>query len=202
LSSDELEGKKEQSVNAQRPNMNYNLSPDKTSDQNEGITFYYSRERRLANAPKEVQDLYKETKPNRLGLIGPLVADRPRRILFFMIILLCLTILMLSRLGFFDTTYIIEGNKIEISGTGFEGVSIMILRKTIHNRTAVYSGAVNIAVSPVVQPGEDYSVFYHRVFFSLENEEEYRFSVPFDSPELLLVLQTEKSSLNINVKVD
>ena len=66
-----------------------------------------------------------------------------------------------------------------------------------------YTGAVDIAVQPVAgadgdQPLED--IFYHRIFFSLEPEENYRFSVPYDAGELALVFKTETKTLGLTVK--
>jgi len=180
-----------------RPNLNYNLSkPENNVSSDENLTFYYSRERRLKNAPKEVQDIYSGKTQSRVGIFSVLVADKPRRVLFFVIVFLCAAILILVRMGFFDTAHILDGNKIEIAGTVYEGTTIVILRKNAKNEDA-YTGAVDIAVSPVVKEDETYNVFYHRIFFTLEAEEVYRFAVPFDTPELLMVLQNEMSELQL-----
>jgi len=188
-----------------RPNANYKLSkPDSTGNPNEEeqLTFYYNREHRLAKAPKTVKDLYAEKKKVRFSLLRPLIADKPRAILFITILIICAFIVVLSMLGYFDNSYSLDGNKIEITGTKFEGTTIVLLKKTLKkDLSSPYSGAVNIAVSPVLNnEDEDLPVFIHRVFFSLEQEEEYRFTAPFDSPELLTVLQTEKSTLTVKFK--
>jgi len=207
MGNDELEIKNDTEVPVTRPNANYQLSyPDTEEIKPENITFYYSRERRLAKAPKEVRDLYSEQKKTRFGLLGSLVADRPRKILFFMIFFLCILIFLLSRLGFLDDTYILDGNNIEISGTIYEGNTIIKIKKTIKN-TEPYTGAVDIAVSPFHDTaggggftGIDQSSYYtHRVFFSLETEEEYRFVVPYNSSELLLVLQNDRNELQMKI---
>jgi hypothetical protein len=185
----------------QRPNANYKLSkPDGVNRGNEeNLTFYYNRERRLEKAPQEVKDLYAEKKTdNRFNLLRPLVADKPRAMVFFTIILVCAMIVLISLVNRYGVYYSLEGNKIEISGTRFEGATIVVLTKTVKkNKDHAYTGAVDIAVSYPVGGGEDYPVFYHRVFFSMEPVEEYRFAVPFDSSEQLLVLQTEKNTLQI-----
>jgi len=193
--SDDAEGK--------RPNAKYNLSPDKDG-YGEGLPFYYSRERRLEKAPEAVRNFYNGQQSVRTGLLYSLTADRPRKILFFMIILLCMTILFLSILGYFDTSYLLDGNKIEITAASYEDAVIIVLKKTIKNKDA-YNGAVDIAVSPVVMSGEDYSLFTHRIFFTAENEEPYRFAVPLSegtagNSEMLMVLQSEKSTLQIKFK--
>jgi len=171
----------------------------------EELNFHYNRERRLENAPQSVKDLYKEPVKNKLGLLGPLIADRPRRIMFFVIIFLCVLIFALSRMGFFDNYHSLDGNRFEVSGLFFDENTIVIIRK-IKMKDEPYTGALNIAVSvPVKNPAneisiEDISVFYHRIDLTLENEEEYRFIVPYNSAELLMVLQSEKSTIQFNFK--
>ena len=190
----------------QRPNANYNLSHPDKPDAEENPVFHYSRERRLASAPQAVRDLYNDSKPFRFNLFKPLVADRPRAMLFGSIIILCAIILFFSTIGYFDNSYAMDGNKIEITGTRFEGATIIVIKKTVRTgiasiNTIPYSGAVDVAVSPEAGSGnEEFPVFYHRVFFTLDKTEEYRFAVPFDTPDLLLVLQTEKSNLQYKLK--
>ena len=183
-----------------RPNEKYKLSKGEllVDPKEEDLVFYYNREHRLAKAPQSVKDLYTAQKPPRFNLLRPLVADKPRAILFFTILIICIFIIVLSILGFFDSSYKLEGNKIEISGTVFEGTTIVVLRKTVKDKEA-YSGAVDIVVSAAVQPDEDTPLFHHRVFFTLTPEEEYHFVVPFDPPELLMLVQTEKSALKIKL---
>jgi len=189
----------------QRPNANYKLSkPDgAVNPDEEKLEFYYNRERRLAKAPPSVRNLYVQQKqPNRFNLLRPLVADKPRAILFFTILIICAVIFLVSILGYFDTSYTLDGNKIEISGTVFEGATIVVLKKTAKDNTA-YTGTVDIAVSATVQEeAEQFPLFYHRIFFTLTSEEEYRFVVPFNDDQLLMVLQSEKTALKISLKIE
>ncbi|MCL2805628.1 MAG: hypothetical protein FWD26_06790 [Treponema sp.] len=190
----------------ERPNAKYNLSnlDDKNhldkKENEEKLHFYYNRERRLENAPDSVKNLYKEQKKNQFSLLGPLLADKPRRMLFILIIVMCAGILVLSITGYFDTSYTLEGNRIDVTAAGFEGTTIVVLKKTAKN-TGAYSGSVDIAVTPIVKSGEDqYPVFTHRVFFTYETEEIYRFVVPFDAEELVMLLQNEKNTLQMRFK--
>jgi hypothetical protein len=195
----------------QRPNAKYKLSkPDNAEPPEEGLTFYYNREHRLAKAPKDVQDLYKEKKPNRFGFFTVLVADKPRKFIFLSIILICVMIWILAFMGYFDSSYTLDGNKINVSAVVYKDTTVIVINKTVKDKNA-YTGAVDAAVSVPVSLQDDaqgdastqiennFPVFYHRVFFSLEKEERYSFAVPFESGELLLVLQTEKYSLKIKV---
>ena len=184
-----------------RPNEKYKLSKgDSLVDpKEEELVFYYNREHRLAKAPQSVRDLYTAQKKPRFNLLKPLVADKPRAILFFTIIIICIFIVVLSILGFFDSAYMLEGNKIEVRETVYDGTTIIDLSKKVKSKGA-YSGAVDIVVIAAVQPDEETPQFYHRVFFTLTPEEEYRFVVPFDPPELLMLVQTDKSILKIKLK--
>ena len=183
-----------------RPNANYKLSNENVNTDGE-LTFYYNRERRLEKAPQAVRDLYDENKRNnKSGLIKVLVADKPRALVFFTILIMTGVILILSLSNKIGDSYSLDGNKLEINGIKYEGMTVLAIRKTRKNIENAYSGVIDIAVSPVAQEGEKIQVFYHRVFFSMENEEDYRFTVPFDSPELLIVLQTDKNTLKIKYK--
>jgi len=196
-----------------RPNANYKLSkpdgPNKAAEEN--LVFYYNRERRLEKAPQAVKDLYNKDKPEgRFNLLRPLIADKPRATVFFTIILVCVMTVIVTLLNKTGNVYSLDGNGIVITGTRFEGTTIVVLTKTVKKKAGnAYTGAVDIAVSYHVNGvennggvvnDEDYPVFYHRIFFSMEPSEEYRFAVPFDSPEQLLILQTEKSALKIKFK--
>jgi len=184
-----------------RPNAKYKLSKGDgpVNPKEADLVFYYSREHRLAKAPQSVINLYNDAqKKSRFSLIRPLVADKPRLMLFIAIIVICVGIIVLSILGYFDGPYTIDGNKIEVKGTLFDGTTIVDLGKKAKNGEA-YSGAVDITVS-AAQSDEELPLFYHRVFFTLTPEEEYLFVVPFDSPELSMMIQTEKSYIIIKFK--
>lgn len=190
-----------------RPNENYNLSkPDKDYDGKEEIKFHYNRERRLENASHSVQELYTTKKQSsRFNLIAPLIGDKPRIVLLLTILILCVTVLVLSIFNRFTGFHSLDGNRLEISGIRYEGVTIIALRKTNQltgltaNRNP-WTGAVDIAVSPPVPEGEDFLFFQHRVYFTMEPEEQFRFAVPFDSPELLMVIRTGISDLHITLR--
>jgi hypothetical protein len=189
-----------QAEKPRRPNAKYNLSKQTTSG--EELKFYYNRERRLKKAPQAVRDLYAETKPRRFSLLRPLIGSKPRAMLFFSILILCAAILALSIFGYFDSTYILGGNRLSIKASRYEGTLIITLKKTVQKNAArVYSGAVDLAVSPAAgENGEAQPVFYQRLFFSLAPEEDYRFAAPFDAASLVMVLQTETDELQVRIK--
>jgi hypothetical protein len=195
-----------------RPNANYRLS--KESADEEQLVFYYNREERLAKAPQVVRDLYKkEEAPRRFGLFRSLVSTRPRAMMFGSIVMICAAILVLSILGYTSDAHDLDGNRVAIQAVRFEGAVIVTLKKTVQTGLFArepYTGAVDIAVSPAARAGPAAGggegeaalppVFIHRVFFTLEPAEEYRFAVPVDSGELVLVFHTEQKMLSVTIR--
>jgi hypothetical protein len=185
-----------------RPNANYPLSNKKTND--EELVFYYSRAARLAKAPKSVQALYEESPKRKFGFFRALTATRPLAMLFISIMFFSAVIMVISYLGFNDASYILGGNRVSVSAIKFQGETFIVLEKTFQENQDVYTGVVDIAVSPEAAGEGDpaaYPVFTHRVFFSLNPAEEYRFSVPFEAEKLLMVLLGEQDSAQFTVKV-
>ncbi|MCL2043496.1 MAG: hypothetical protein FWG89_05090 [Treponema sp.] len=187
-----------------RPNANYKLSRDITDP--EGIVRHYSREHRLAKAPQAVRDLYEEKPTRRFGIFRSLVSTKPNALLFFSIVVLCLIIFVLSSLDLIGDTWNLEGNRLSIQAFNYEGTIIVAITKTIRNNalsffSTAYTGEVTIAVLTSADIHAE-NIFPQRIFFTLEKEEFFRFSVPFDTDELLLVFHTEKNRLSTTVKVD
>ena len=185
-----------------RPNARYQLTNIKTNP--DEVTYHYSRERRLAKAPQSVQDLYNEKPRRRFGLFRSLTDSKPKAMLFFTILVMCVAALVFSRVGIFGTTYELEGNEIALQAMEYEGTVILAIRKSTKNTvvsrfTPAYTGAVALAVLPA-RSAETADVFYHRIFFTHEPEEHYRFVVPFDAVDLFVILQTERNTLNITVR--
>lgn len=193
----------EDSEQPKRPNANYKLSkPDNDPLAEEQLTFYYNREHRLAKAPQIVRDLYNKPKYSGFNLLRPLIADKPRATLFFTIVLLTVVIILLSILSYFNTSFMLDDNRLGISAVRYEDITIIVIKKSARNSDSAYIGTVDIAVSPTAQEEQDFPVFVHRIFFTMEKEEEYRFTVPFDSEQLVIVMQTENSAKNFKLKVD
>jgi len=199
-----------------RPNANYKLSKeniDKNISEDQA-TFHYNRERRLAKAPQSVRDLYDAPQTHRFNLFKPLVKTKPLAMMFASIVIICLFILVISALGLMSDNRDLDGNQISIQAIRYEGITIIVVDKTaqkpglvnfFRSGNTAYTGAVDIAVQPVMKAdsGQDWqpeNIFYHKIFFTLEPEEHYRFSVPFDAEELALVFKTETKTVGLTVK--
>jgi hypothetical protein len=185
-----------------RPNAAYRLSEKKAEDGQ--LNFRYSREKRLAKAPKEVQDLYNGDKKLRFSLLGPLIGSKGRAAVFVSIIVMCVASMILSiagRAGSYD----LAGNRVEARALKYDGTIVVVLKKTLKkNAGKPYTGAVEIGAAAALDTAEEDfpAVFLHRVFFTAESVEEYRFSLPFESDNILIILQSEKDTLSMKVKVE
>jgi hypothetical protein len=166
-----------------RPNEGLPLSEER--DSGEGVQFYYSRERRLSKATDSVRALYEEPAArSKFSLLRPLLSSRPNAILFGTMAALVLITLVMSFTNFTNRGQDYYGNRISVSALRYDGAALITLKKTIRNAEAAYTGAMDITVSPAKTEGA--SPAFHRVVFSSQGTEEFRFSVPFEEQELLL----------------
>jgi hypothetical protein len=99
------------------------------------------------------------------------------------------------------------GNTLSGSAMGFPGESgeaatyLAAVKKADSERA--YTGPVDIAVSIYQKEGgagEDMPIETRRIFFTLEPKEDFRFSVPFTGPELVLVFRAEEELAALRVK--
>jgi hypothetical protein len=197
-----------------RPNANYKLS--KENIPSEDIVFRYNRENRLLRAPKAVQDLYKTEPPRRFSLLRPLVSSKPMTMMFVSILVLCIFMLVISFMGLLGDSYTLDGNLITVKAVQYEDAVIVVLKKSLKKGvfsrfpqlsgpSEPYTGAVEIAVQPSIKLATARNqlvsdIYYHKVFFTHEPTEVYRFAIPFDTEELAFVLKTENRTLSIMVK--
>jgi len=200
----------------QRPNANYKLSNENANIDEGEIVYHYDRERRLQKVPQRVRDLCNTPPPQKFNLLRPLVRTKPLAMMFFTIIVICVLILVFSLLGFTAADHILDGNHISIQAIRFEGTIIVAIDKStkkgsvldrFSSSAPLYTGAVDIAVQPVLKSGEvqgeiPEDLFFHRIFFTFEPQEYYRFSVPFDTDELAVVLRTETKALRLTIKAE
>jgi hypothetical protein len=187
-----------------RPNAGEALTEARRDE--EGLRFYYSRERRLSKAPPSVQALYEDRGKPGFSLLRPLVSSRSNAILFGTMMALVLITLALSFSGLGGGKDY-RGNRISLSAVRYEGAALVTLKKTATGGEA-YTGPLALTVSPASKADRAALVppYPHRVVFSSRKTEEFRFSVPFDGPELLIELSgnpgdTEKvDSLALRIK--
>jgi hypothetical protein len=96
-------------------------------------------------------------------------------------------------------------NTIRASAAVSEGSAFITITKTIASKENPYTGAVDIAVSSVLtsqekREGVQAPISAQRVFFTLEEAEEYRFAVPFIAKELLILMQGGERRITFRIK--
>jgi hypothetical protein len=163
------------------------------------LTFYYSREHRLEHASETVRQMNDPVPKKRLSMIRTLTATKSSAFLFISIIVL----LVMSGL----MSYVISANRLNVAGNTItvsaeraEGATFLVLRKTAKKDN--YTGVVDLAVSVV--GGADNTGTAGgtaiRLVFSSQETEEFRFSVPLEADELLVVMLAGTKSGQIKVK--
>ncbi|MDR0403993.1 MAG: hypothetical protein LBH35_10460 [Treponema sp.] len=168
----------EEKKNASASGANYD-----EADYDDGrLVFYYSRERRLERASPEVRALNQPGSPRKTGLFRGLVANKSSGFVFLSIIIICAAMILFSALNNNGRTRILD-TEIAVSAVREGDQSHITVEKTIAGLDP-YTGAVNIAVS--VQGTQD-TMYLETLYFSLEKEEEYRFTVPMTGKTLLVL---------------
>jgi hypothetical protein len=98
------------------------------------------------------------------------------------------------------------GNSVSVSAMSFpapdgegEAAYIAVVKKADSERA--YTGPVDVAVSLYrKEGGDDMPIATHRIFFTVEPEEDFKFSVPFTGPELIMVFLAEDELATLRVK--
>jgi hypothetical protein len=164
--------------------------------------FYYSRERRLARATEQVRELNNAAPVKRPGFIGALTANRSGAMVFVSIVALSIFFVIYSLFMPKGNQARLGENSLSVSAMGFpEAAYIAVKKKSLGEKS--YTGTVDIAVSIPAgknKSAEDAPIAAHRVFFTLEPEEDFRFSVPFTAEELILAVQAGEDLVTLRVK--
>ncbi|MDR1904014.1 MAG: hypothetical protein LBQ88_17225 [Treponema sp.] len=167
------------------------------------LVYYYNREHRLARASPAVQALNEQKASSRNTVFKSPMAVRPLVILFSTIVILTVTGFIMGAFSGKDEGKKLGGNSITAEAMRYKGATYIALKKTYAGNEHVYTGTVDIAVSvPELKSAEAVPIITERVFFSLEQNEEYRFSVPYEAPELLILLKSETEMISLVVWAD
>jgi hypothetical protein len=190
------------------------------SELDRDLVFYYSREHRLARAPQSVRDLYDTSPASKPGVVKALTGGtRSGIFLLVTIVIVCVFLAVLSR-GLRETSGTkLGGNVLTVSalkfpsrvtedrrdgGTGAETAASAAVTYIAVTKKAgpgkVYTGPVDIAVSIYQKEGTEMPIATHKVFFTLEAEEDFRFQVPFEGQELLMVFRAEEELVTLRIK--
>jgi hypothetical protein len=157
---------------------------------NREVVFYYSREHRLERASEAVRALYEPGPAMKGGILRVLFATRAGTLLFITIVILCVFVLFVYYTR--DRPELqIGGNRVSISALRYSGKTYVTITKKAPGNDS-YTGTVDLALSiplKLMEGGTEAPIVNQRIFFTLEEREEFRFSLPFDAPELIFLIQ-------------
>jgi hypothetical protein len=178
----------------------------KTHDKgDQDLVFYYSRERRLSRASQTVREL-NDGVVRKTGLFRSLTPTRGHLFLLLSIFIICGMIIIASNApGGKELT--LGGSKLTLSIREEGGERVLTILKEIPQGGEAYTGAVDLAVSPA-RPEKSGStagdeeapeILTRRLFFTLEEREDYRIPLSFGSSQngkdYYVILQTENERI-------
>jgi hypothetical protein len=168
----------------------------------EDVTFYYSRERRLARAPEKVQMLHAGAFTRRPGLFRSLVATKSMAFLLLAILMLSATALVMSYLLNRESNQNMLGNSFTVEAFRFQGSTYVAIKKQAATKDA-YSGPLEVAVSPYLKEPErsQFPIEIKKLVIGLQQREEYRFSVPFEAEKMVMLLKCKEEMLKFTIPV-
>jgi hypothetical protein len=181
--------------------------PEKQTPERDTV-FYYSRARRLERASETVRAMNEDAPPSRPSLFKPLVATKAHRLLLGSIIFIVIAFVIISFLASPDDgSKTLGGNTIALSALRFQGTTYLVIKKSMAEKDGAYTGTVDLAVSAALSPedekkGAQAPISTHRIFFSLEPEEEYRLSLPFEASRLIILMQGGEEIIRLSVQVE
>jgi hypothetical protein len=165
------------------------------------IVFHYSREHRLARASEAVRALNKPGPAMRGGLVRVFFATRAGTMLFITIVILCVFVLFVYYTRDRPNPEI-GGNRVLISALRYSDKTYVEIKKKARGNDC-YTGAVDLALSipqKLMEGETEAPIASRRIFFTLDEDEEFRFSLPFDAPELILLMQAGGEIRTFRVK--
>ena len=207
---------KEKPVHASDPEHGDSVSgdPNKAEDQNKAedpkkaedpmedreIVYYYSREHRLRRASAAVRELNNTSRP---GAIKAIAGHRANLLLLVSILIVCVAILMSSRFsGRSSTGFGMGNNTLSVFAEEEAAGFCLYIQKTIPAGKEVYTGAVDIAISPArPKGGGEAPIYTDRIYFSLVSPEYYKFPLPFGGDRFIVILNTEEESVIRTVRI-
>ncbi|MDR1318374.1 MAG: hypothetical protein LBJ90_02015 [Treponema sp.] len=175
-------------------------SGGKNTDTGEAV-FYYSREHRLKRASPAVRALYDDAPGP--GIVRNLIGKKSNLFLLVSIFMVCVMLALSSRSGGSEKGVDLGGNTVALAIVRNDrGTLSVFIQKTAPPSGEVYTGEAAIAVSPVISKqdkGKAPEIYTDKFFFTPAEKDEYRFELPFEGKDFLVVLQagTERKGLRL-----
>ncbi|MDR2663213.1 MAG: hypothetical protein LBC31_09480 [Treponema sp.] len=165
------------------------------------LVFYYSREKRLERASPAVREMNDSSPPRKPGLFRTLTSTRPLSLLFVSVVTLCAAVILLSRFSGGGGAAVLGNNTVRVSAVTAGEKAYVTVKKNVRNDGA-YTGPADTAVSLPVQGETTPPVYVERIYFTLEREETFRFSVPFTGKKLLVLMEAGEDRALFTINPD
>ncbi|MDR1250082.1 MAG: hypothetical protein LBK63_12365 [Treponema sp.] len=171
------------------------------------LVFYYNRERRLGRSSADVRALNEGRLRIQGGVIRSLTSTKPHLLLFISIVIIFAGIMVFSSLPGSRSGLTLAGNTLRVSASGGPKPCVILKKTLVPGEEAPYAGAVYVGISPLLKSlgktdPADIPVFTDQIFFTLEEEEEYRFDLPFSAENYLLLLQAGEGDQRVSARVN
>ncbi|MCL2832344.1 MAG: hypothetical protein FWD78_04165 [Treponema sp.] len=155
------------------------------------IVYYYSREHRMQRASTGVREL-NENAGVKQGIIKNLIGNKSNITVLVSIAIICLMAFFITISGGQTGAQVKLGeNNVSMTIYDEGGILFLSLHKEFPSKIVPYTGAVDIAVSPVQTGKEVPPIETRRIFFSLDTPENYLVSLPFEGDKFLVALHTD-----------
>jgi hypothetical protein len=169
------------------------------------LVFYYNRERRLERASPEVRAMNEGIPLAKGGFVRSLTSTKPHRILFVTLLVVSVWILIFSSIAGSRGSLALGGNTLRLSAGGGAEPCIVVKKSIAAGAEAPYTGLVQAGVSPYIKAAgtmnpADIPVFMDQIFFTLDEEEEWRLSLPFNAESYLVLFQAGEQRVSARVK--
>jgi hypothetical protein len=178
-------------------------SGGKNTDTGEAV-FYYSREHRLKRASPAVRALYDDAPGT--GRVKNLIGRKSNLFLLVSIFMVCVMLALSSRSGGSEKGVELGGNTVALAIDRNDGGTLSVfIQKTASSSGGVYTGEAAIVVSPALSKrdkGKAPEIYTGKFFFTSAEKDGYRFELPFEGKDFLVVLQagTERKALRLRAK--
>ena len=153
--------------------------------------YYYSREHRMQRASASVRE--RNENPWTRPRLSKIILGNKGNVVILISVAVILVLYYLSTFyyGKSDLDFKLGSNNVNISIFSEDDILLLYVRKDVPASVYAYTGAVDIAVSPVQENGEETPVLTHRIFFTLDSPETYLVTLPFNGKKFMVALHTD-----------
>lgn len=165
--------------------------------------YHYSRERRLRRASADVQALNEGKLFPKTGFFS----NKSHRLILFVVLFTLAAAGLSSRFvgeggGQQYQGMRLGGNALALAILPVEETLFLVIVKNTPETGEFFTGAVDIAVSPVAAAGDTPEVFSQRIFFNLVESESFQISLPFEGTDFFVVLNTGEEQRALRLRVE